>query len=403
MAMVLKVAWRHALRDRRRSLGVVVAMALSIAALTAALALLIGMRRMFMELAFDTVGHVTVEREGYRERAAMLPVDLAIDDPAPLLDALRRRPDVAGATVELVCGARLLNGERSAEAMVRGIDLGDEGWNRRYRQAIVEGAFPTGDGSVILGRGLARYLALSVGDRLTLLAYNPNGGLNAVSVILAGVFATDRTEENEDLSLASLDTVRRLLQVQSSATAVLVRLRDADDTARVVAELGGPLATRHLAAHAWRDVYAEIAAGLVWVNIVIVVLFSIIVGVVVSGIANTHLIAVFERVRTLGTMRAIGMSRWGIAGVVVAETGLTGLLGSIVGVALGALVVALAGRRGIDMGPQLDGIARVIRPAFTAEIGLFCLVIGVCVSALAAVYPAWLAGKMKPIEALSFR
>jgi len=72
-------------------------------------------------------------------------------------------------------------------------------------------------------------------------------------------------------------------------------------------------------------------------------------------------------------------------------------------VALGAFVVALAGRRGIDMGPQLDGIARVIRPAFTAEIGLFCLVIGVCVSALAAVYPAWLAGKMKPIEALSFR
>ncbi len=403
MAMVLKVAWRHALRDRRRSMGVVVAMALSIAALTSALALLIGMRRMFMELAFDTVGHVTVEREGYRERAAMLPVHLAIDDPAPLLEALRGRPDVSGATVELACGARLLSGERSAEVMLRGIDVGDAAWNRRYRQAIVDGAFPASDGSVVLGWGLARYLGLKVGDRLTLLAYNPNGGLNAVSVVVAGIYRTDKTEENEDLALASIDTVRRLLQVRSSVTAVLVRLRDADDTARVVAELAGPLAKRHLAVHSWRDVYAEIAAGLVWVNIVIVVLFSIIVGVVVSGIANTHLIAVFERVRTLGTMRSIGMSRWGIAGVVVAETGLTGLVGSIFGVALGALVVALAGRRGIDMGPQLDGIARVIHPAFTAEIGVFCLVIGVGVSALAGVYPAWLAGKIKPIEALSFR
>ena len=403
MPIVLKVAWRHMLRDRRRSLALVVATAASTAALTSALALLVGMRQMFMDLAFDTVGHVTVERVGYRERAALLPVHLAVDEPAALLAELRRRPDVAGATLELVCGARLLNGERSAEALLRGIDVADASWNRRYRQGLVAGTFPTTDGAVTLGSGLAGYLGLAVGDQLTLLAYNRNGGLNALRVVVAGVFQTDRADENEDLLLAPLETVRRLLQAPESASAVLVRLRDADRTDAVVAELAGPLSERNLVAHSWREVYAEIAAGLVWVNVVIVVLFSIIVGVVVSGIANTQLIAVFEQMRVLGTLRSIGMSRLGIAALVVTETGLSGLLGSLLGLALGALVVALAGLKGIDMGPQLDGIARVIYPALSTEVAAFCLVVGVCVPMLAAGYPAYVAGRMRPIQALAFR
>jgi putative ABC transport system permease protein len=184
---------------------------------------------------------------------------------------------------------------------------------------------------------------------------------------------------------------------------VLVRLRDPDRTDRVVVELAAPLAQQHLVAHSWREVYAEVAAGLVWVNLVITVLFSIIVGVVLSGIANTQLIAVFEQMRVLGTLRSIGMSRRGVGALVVAQTALTGLLGSALGLALGALAVRVAAVRGIDMGPQLDGIARVIYPVLSADVAAFCLFVSVVVSALAAAYPAYVAGRMRPVQALAFQ
>jgi hypothetical protein len=352
-------------------------MALSTAALTSALALLIGMRRMFMELAFDTVGHVTVEREGYRERAAMLPVHLAIDDPTPLLATLRARPDVAGATVELVCGARLLSGERSAEAMVRGIDVGDEAWNRRYRQAIVDGAFPASDGSVVLGGGLARYLGLSVGDRLTLLAYNPSGGLNAVSVVVAGIYRPTAG------GVWRAPRHRAASAVRSSATAVWYpgcrRHGAGGDRARGVA--GDPAPRRALLARRLRRDRGRARLG---------------------EHRDRRAVLDHRRRGRLGNrehapdrgLRAPAPSgpcarsacRGGISDVVVAETGLTGLIGSILGWP-GRVRRRPGGARGIDMGPQLDE-SPGDPPAFTAE-SASSAGDPVCVSALPSTRPGW--------------
>lgn len=403
LILLVKVAGRNAWKDRRRSLAVFNAVMLSIAVLTFAIGFLLGMRRMFMDLAFDTIGHVSVQRIGYLERAAMFPVNLLVEQAAQTQSALSTSPEVASVTQELVCAGMIVGSDRSADVVVRGVDVGAAAWNTRYRQALKAGRFPREHPEILLGRGTAAYLRLRPGDSATLMAYNPNGGVNAVSVRLAGVFETDRTEENEFLALMPVSTVARLLQVENSATSLLVRLRHPDDAPRAVSAFGRNLTSQGLAVHGWKQVYAEVAVGLVWVNTIIVILFSIIVAVITAGIVNTHLISVLERIRILGTMRSIGLSRPGLMALVMAETGLIGTAGSAAGIVLGWIAIRIVSIRGIDMGPELDGIARIIYPAFSLQIAAFCFGIGIIVSILGAVYPAFLAGRLKPLDALTFK
>lgn len=401
--LILKVAGRNAVKNRRRSLAVLNAVALSVAVLTFAIGFLVGMKQMFLALAFDTIGHVSIQRRGYLEQAAMLPVNLLVDRAGETAAGLRALPGVAAVTSELVYAGMLLGAEASADVLVRGVDVGDAKWNTRYRQALRAGRFPNAHPGLLLGRITAAYLGLHPGDTATLMAYNANGGVNAVSVTLAGVFETDRTEENEYLALAPIETAAKLLQVEDAATSVLIRLRNPESAAQALPELDRRYAGRGLAAHPWQKVYAEVAVGLVWVNMIVAILFSIIVAVITFGIVNTHLISVFERIRILGTMRSIGLSRPQLMGMVMAETGLIGAVGALAGVALGWAVIRVVARHGIDMGPELDGIARIIYPTFSGPIALFCFAVGILVSLLGACYPAYVAGRMKPLDALAFK
>ncbi len=400
---VLKVAARHAVKDRHRSVAVLSAVALSIAVLTFALGFLLGMKQMFLALAFDTIGHICIQRQGYLEQASTLPVSLLVEDPQAALRSVRANPWVDAATEELVCGGMILGPDQSADALIRGVDTRDLRWNTRYRQALVLGRFPDAPGEILLGKPTAAYLKLNPGTRLTLMAYNSNGGVNAVEASVAGIFETDKTDENEFLVLASIELVRTLLQVQGASSSILVRLKDPESTGTMVAAFNASFSRAGLRAHPWKSIYAEVAVGLVWVNTVIVILFSIIVAVITFGIVNTHLISVFERIRILGTMRSIGMSRKALMAMVMTETGLVGLIGSLLGVALGAVAIRIVAIRGIDMGPELDGIARIIYPTFSGQIAVFCFCVGILVSLLGAFYPAHLAGKMQPLKALTFK
>ena len=386
---ILKIAARNVFKDRHRSIAVFNAVVLSMGVLTFALGLLIGMREMFLALAFDTIGHARIQRQGYLEQSSTLPVHLLIDNGSGVLRTARAEPNVAAATEELVFGGMITASDFSTEMLVRGVDVVDGAWNKRYRQAIKAGRFPAAPGDAMVGGATARYLKLRPGDRLTVMAYNPNGGINAVETVLAGTFETDKTEENESLLLLPIETARKLLQAPGASTSVLVRLSNSRELNRSIAALQSKFGPSGLTAHSWKEVYAEVAVGLVWVNTIIALLFSIIVAVVVVGIINTLLISVFERIGVFGTMRSIGLSKVGLIGMVMGETGLIGSAGSVLGVSLGALAIRLVAIKGIDMGPELDGIARIIYPAFSPEIAAFCFVVGTMVSLFGASTQRW--------------
>jgi putative ABC transport system permease protein len=131
-------------------------------------------------------------------------------------------------------------------------------------------------------------------------------------------------------------------------------------------------------------------------NGISIVLFAI----VVLGVVNTMLMSVFERVREIGTMLAIGWRRRRILRLFLVEALALGLTGGTVGAALGYTITALTAARGLVVKAPGTAFETVIRPVPMISIAVVAVVAASLGAVLAALYPARKASRMNPVDAL---
>ena len=112
------------------------------------------------------------------------------------------------------------------------------------------------------------------------------------------------------------------------------------------------------------------------------------------------LMSVFERVREIGTMLAVGMRRRQVLALFLLEAGLLGVVGGLGGVALGSAVVRGLAARGIPMQGLGSGVASVLRPELNASFVLLSLGVAITGALVAAAWPAWRASRLNPVDAL---
>src|SRR5262249_41495751 len=141
-------------------------------------------------------------------------------------------------------------------------------------------------------------------------------------------------------------------------------------------------------------------AALRWISRILMV---ILIAIVVTGIMNTLWIAIRERTREIGALRAIGMQRTMVARLFLLEAGLLGLLGAVLGVALGAAACAglNAAHIHVPQAAQLFLMADTVRLAVEPRALLFAVVFITLVSGGAALYPSVRAARLRPVDAMS--
>ena len=125
------------------------------------------------------------------------------------------------------------------------------------------------------------------------------------------------------------------------------------------------------------------------------------------GIMNIMIVSLMERTREIGILKALGMKSRTVLTVFLGESAIIGLMGAAIGIGSGwvlANVVAIVFHGGgVFMGNQAAGTGGMtITPALTPTVFLGALVFGVGVSVIFALYPAWRASKLKPVEALRY-
>jgi ABC-type lipoprotein release transport system permease subunit len=155
----------------------------------------------------------------------------------------------------------------------------------------------------------------------------------------------------------------------------------------------------------WRELVPDAAMIADIMDIYYFIIMSIIFLALAFGIVNTMLMAIMERIKELGMLMAIGMSKKKVFWMIMLETVFLTLCGSLVGMALGALILKITGHTGLDFssvgeGFEAVGFAAVVYP--NIEWGFFfgIIVLVVLVGVLSSIAPARKALKMKPIDAL---
>nr|VFK53678.1 MAG: putative ABC transport system permease protein [Candidatus Kentron sp. TUN]VFK54064.1 MAG: putative ABC transport system permease protein [Candidatus Kentron sp. TUN]VFK55264.1 MAG: putative ABC transport system permease protein [Candidatus Kentron sp. TUN] len=368
----------------------------------------------FIEFAFEglrestirtQLGHVQIYRQGYSEYGVADPAEYLIEEPDRVEAALSTLPHIASITQRLSFSGLISNGNQTITCKAVGVVPGREEAFSSF-ETILDGQQleeSMDDGGVI-GKELANALNARIGDYLTVLTTTLDGIINAVEFRVVGIAQTGSQDYDSVFVKLPLPMVQRAMDTRS-VEKILVML---DDTRHLPAFLDPMEAALdasgvNLEYKRWDELapfYHKVVAlyqgmfGVIKVIIGVIVLFSIV---------NTMTMSVFERVREIGTLRAIGTDRTGVMRLFLTEGLLLGIIGGILGILSGiaaATAINLSG--GIPIPPP-PGMSRgyVSFILIVPEILLYGFLLTVAVSVLSSIWPAWKASRIKIVEALA--
>lgn len=407
----LLMALRNLARNRRRTaLSMLVVAAGAVALLLTRGFIAFSFRGLERALIHGGLGHLEVAPADVATPGRVdRPVSAALNDWVAVRDRLAALPEVAavGANAHLM-GMVSTPAGASASFVAVGAEPDREaamGFAVKVRagRGLAAAAPAEGGDEVLLAQGLATTLHAAPGDAVTLLAFAPDGSLNAVDARVVGVFTSGVQDLDARLAKVHLATAQRLLQ-SDGVSDLLVTLRDGVALAEGQRAIAAAVAAHRppLAVVDWRarapffDQVRNLYAGIFWfLGLVIVVL-------VVLSASNTLLMAVLERTRELGTLRAIGTSRAQLAALVLLEAFWLGLLGGALGCVLGGAGAWTINAAHLKMPPPPGAvdpidIALALVPAdFAATVAL---VVGVLL--VAATIPIVRTARLQVAEALT--
>jgi len=332
----LKFAVQNTLRNRRRSLVTV-----SIAALGSAAILLGGGFALYTyeslaEAAARDAGHLVLGQPEHFTRDEDTPLQHGLDNAAALRASLLSDPEVRSVLPKVEFTGLISNGDKSTVMMATGIDPDAEFSVKGPFLTVTEGAVlasGAGEPEVMLGNALARSLKAKPGSSLTLLASTSDGALNAMDVRVKGVFATGVPEIDKRLVYTDIATAQKLLNTQrvSSLGVFLSRM---DGTVSAQQRLAAAHPT--LTVQTWMDQAFFYKAVRALYNRIFGALGLIIGVIVVFVVTNAMAMAIIERTREIGTLRALGT----LPGQLMRTLALEGMVLGGVGALVGALVAA---------------------------------------------------------------
>jgi putative ABC transport system permease protein len=400
------LAFRNLVRQKRRSLLMIAVVTFGFAAFALAGGFVAQSFEALREGTIRSVGHLQILDARAVGKAEDTTLEYGIRDARRARAIAAKDPDVAAVLPRIDFVGLATNGARSVPFLGVGVDPEPEAKATLAPELLVSGRYLSGDGGdgVVLGTGLTSALGVGVGGRITLLATTPDGSLNALDGIVTGLADVKIKELNDRYLAAGLDLVSRLLQSEDTVSKLVVFLKPCADEEKAAQRLAAALraAGYPVAIQRWQD----LAVFYRQVRLLYVGIFgfvgAVLVVIVILSAAIVMTMAVTERTREIGTLRALGTRPSGIRKMFLAE----GLVLALVGCAAGALL-ALAVRTILN----LSGLTLPPPPGGTTgaplNVKLYPLAYAAGLAAMlttmtaAAYFPARRASRLPIVDALT--
>ena len=397
------LALRNLLRHRRRSALAMGAIGFGVIALILAGGFAEWMIWKERESTIHSrLGHIQLVRKGFFEKGVADPHAYLIQDNVVDTKRLASLPHIKTVTPRLNFSGLISKGDTTVSFLAEGVAPATE--KEVSEELIVHDGKNLDDltpSTIILGRGLAAVLGAKTGDDVVLLTNDKEGKVSAIDATVGGIFHT-AVKAYDDVSLRAPIRLARKLMRAGGSHQLLVLLDETENTDAVIGTL------RHLIpqqtdlqlvpwldlAEFYKSVVALFSAQTVFVR-------SIIAIIIIMSISNTLAMSVMERTAEIGTMMAMGFRGRRIMQLFVSEGFIIGLIGGVLGTALGYGLAVVISHIGIPMPPAPgmdDGFVASIR--VTWQIALSGFLIAIVSSVLASLYPAWKASKLNIVDAL---
>jgi ABC-type lipoprotein release transport system permease subunit len=403
MIQLLKMAFRDLGRNRRRSFFSALALGIGLALLLLMASVVTGEMRGAMDSSIKLQsGHVQVRAKTYDENKTSLKWEDLIVNPDQIAAQIAALSPVQVATPRLFASGIVASGDTSVGVRIIGIDPSSSA-NDPYRNGVVSGAFLSADDreGLLMGQPLADNLGLKAGDKINLLVNTSNGDVSEQAFVIRGIYSTHTPAFDQSSIFLPLAKAQAIAQAENHASTIFVLLKDRDQTAAVAAALQGG----NYQIVTWEQLNQLLSQTQDLSNTYMMFLYLIVLGITATVIINTLIMSVFERTREIGILSAVGMRGSRIMAMFFAESSLLAVGGIVMGLLLGGLLVTYATQYGFYIGNisgSMSGmlLGERIYGYLTMNDAITLTIAAFVVTLLAALYPAMLAARMEPVQAL---
>ena len=405
MRLFLRLALRNVFRNRLRTAIALLAIAAGCAALIVNGGVIYNI---FGELREDAVrgrhGHIQVYKKGYTEHHLAQPGHYLIDraDAERALELIREHPDVDRATRRREFSGMIASGYRYVAFVGIGVEPGDDAAFSRHTLLRGEPLSNEKTHGILCGRGLAEKFAGEPGMFVNLMTNTETGALNASDAEVVGVFEGGMKAYDDWTLKLPLEAAEQLLLDDRTEKIILLL-----DSTELVEPVRADLEERFraegldLETRSWRDLALFHNQTVSLFSRELDVIKLIVAVIVVLGIANTIGMAILERRVELATLRALGLKRRAVGGLLLTEALLTGILGGLLGLVLGAAIAKVVTAIGIPF-PSPPGSTRPFLGGvdFVPGIAAFAFFLSVIATLVAALLPVWRVTRREIAETL---
>lgn len=423
MLRILKIAARNLARFGRRTLLTSSLITLGIVGVLLFIAVSGSFKAIMIGQFTDAMlGHLEVHRKGYVASIDSLPLDLNMQPTmvGKVEQALDKMDAIEAYSERIKFGAMFSNFTETTSIRINGIDPAKEIATTPLLPGRLIGDKPAGallkPGEILIPELIAQGLHVKVGDTVVLVATNRDGSVNGKTFTVGGVLRSVTGPGGKD-GYISLDDARTLLRMKDAEVSeIAIRLKNPAQLNAVYAQLSKELSAgakagsgdksaaakgtgAGLEVHTWADL-SPFSSIVRMIDLLAVFIKVMMVSIVLISVMNVMVMAVYERIREIGTIAAIGTPPRRILTLFITEGLLLGLGGAALGtvISLAAIYALNVWKVSVHFGTLKDAI--VLSPSVSAMDIVTIAAMVVIMALLASLQPAWKASRMDPVTAL---
>ncbi len=354
---------------------------------------------------------------GMTAHASIVEPGRALRNWKSLEDTLKQQPHVLGTAPFVRTQAMLTNGQSVQGALIRGVLPEKESEVSEVADKMEQGQLTDlkpGSFNLVLGYALANTLRANVGDKVTIIAPQPNSTPAGIvprlkRFTVAGIFKVGMNEYDSQMAIIHIEDAKKLFKIKEGVSGIRLKLDDMFNAPAISRDIVKQLPGRYGVVD-WTQYHKNFFAAIKLEQMVMFVILTLIIAVAAFNIVSTLVMVVTDKQADVAILRTLGVTPRSIMWIFVVQGVIIGLIGTFLGI-IGGVVLALNIKNVVPwiedtfntiiMDPAvyvISGVPSDLQWDEVFKIGLVAFIL--CL--LATIYPAWKAAKTQPAEALRY-
>ncbi|MDE0314341.1 MAG: FtsX-like permease family protein [Candidatus Poribacteria bacterium] len=402
--ILIKLAWRNILRNKRRTIIASIAMSIGLATLIFGDAFMIGMMENLIKTATDSfIGDAQIHRQGFRDTQE---VSMTIQEIDKVGANLAKEANVQYFTRRTFASGMIASSANRSAINLVGVQPSTEKFLSQIDDAITEGVFfeKTNEHDIVIGSKLAEILEIELGDKVVVTVVQAGSGDYFEDWFrVSGIYYFADAAMNSGMAFVRLKKAQQMLAIGNNIHEIAIKFTSTEYGQDKKVPFWETYSQHGNEALSWTEILPQLPKVFAMSEYSKYVMGIVLFGVVIFGIINTLFMSLYERMFEYGVLRAVGTRSFGMARIILFEAGALAIVSIVIGVILGFVLTAIFANVGLDYtGNEMMGVTvqEFIFPVLTIEQFIIYPVAVFVFTIIAGLYPAWHVAKMSPVDAM---